>query len=74
MFISLSLFQYNGHRPVAAPRHSRNDSNEGSESGYGTLPKSDNENIDSENEVREGTGSIKCSVNVKYPKPWRTVR
>lgn len=39
--------------PVAAPRHTRNDSNEGSESGYGTLPKSasDVENIDSESEV-----------------------
>lgn len=44
--------QYNGHMPVAAPRHTRNDSNEGSESGYGTLPKSasDVENIDSESE------------------------
>ncbi|XP_071826412.1 unconventional myosin-Va-like isoform X3 [Apostichopus japonicus] len=54
-------FEYNGHRPVAAPRHSRNDSNEGSESGYGTLPKSDNENIDSENEEQ---GDLRSGIDM----------
>lgn len=56
-----SSISFNGHRPVAAPRHSRTDSNEGSESGYGTLPKSDNENIDSENEDQ---GDLRSGIDM----------